>query len=298
MKKLKQIHSFSPLAPPILPETVVVAFERIRVDVYIPNPLQCYFCLKFGHHENSCRSEKGYCYKCGNEAAYECARQCDDPIKCKNCGEQHHAKSRKCSYWKKEKRTLEIKYKQNISFAEARQIVKEEENKIPPQSFASLFKNIDKQTKNKPIPCETRETQCNLADLPSLQTTIKSASKATEQSNKDTKDDRGTPAAPSRRPPAVHRSPSVGRAALSSPPRGMGGNSSATPRVGEGAGALSSPIPPKRAKAPPENSSKGGASNQTVLSTKNRFEGMETDVPGPPDMTVSKNISPGRPPRL
>ena len=43
---------------------------QVKVDVYIPNPLRCYSCQVFGHHENKCGRHPVCC-------------NCDEP---KHCG--------------------------------------------------------------------------------------------------------------------------------------------------------------------------------------------------------------------
>ena len=48
----------------ILPKQLKVAFLRISVDPYIPNPLRCYACQVFGHHKNKCHREE-ICANCG-----------------------------------------------------------------------------------------------------------------------------------------------------------------------------------------------------------------------------------------
>ena len=47
-----------------LPKQLKVAFLRVSVDPYIPNPLRCYACQVFGHHENKCHREE-ICANCG-----------------------------------------------------------------------------------------------------------------------------------------------------------------------------------------------------------------------------------------
>ena len=37
-----------------LPKSLKIFFRIIPVEVYIPNPLRCFNCQRFGHHENSC----------------------------------------------------------------------------------------------------------------------------------------------------------------------------------------------------------------------------------------------------
>ena len=40
-----------------------------------------------------------------------------------NCGEEHYSTSRACKVWQKEKEIITIKYREGLSFAEARKIV-------------------------------------------------------------------------------------------------------------------------------------------------------------------------------
>jgi len=35
---------------PVLPTSVKIGFLRVKVDAYIPNPLQCFKCQRYGHH--------------------------------------------------------------------------------------------------------------------------------------------------------------------------------------------------------------------------------------------------------
>ena len=48
----------------VLPKQLKVAFLRVSFDPYIPNPLRCYACQVFGHHEKKCRREQ-MCANCG-----------------------------------------------------------------------------------------------------------------------------------------------------------------------------------------------------------------------------------------
>ena len=61
---------------PILPKKIKVAFLSVNVEVYIPNPLRCYQCQVFGHHEDYCM-KKPICGNCGGE------RHCSDDRNCK-----------------------------------------------------------------------------------------------------------------------------------------------------------------------------------------------------------------------
>ena len=35
---------------PVLPTSVKIGFLRVNVDAYIPNPLRCFKCQRYGHH--------------------------------------------------------------------------------------------------------------------------------------------------------------------------------------------------------------------------------------------------------
>ena len=91
---------------------------QAKVDVYVPNPLRCYQCQVYGHHENKC-SRQALCINCGMPE--HCASgQCQRPANCVNCSGDHPANYKECPQWEKEKKILKIKYEQNISFPEAR----------------------------------------------------------------------------------------------------------------------------------------------------------------------------------
>ena len=51
----------------ILPKTLKVGYLNVGVDLFIPNPLQCYTCFKFGHHERRCKksTSESLCRRCG-----------------------------------------------------------------------------------------------------------------------------------------------------------------------------------------------------------------------------------------
>ena len=103
---------------PILPTVVKIGFIQVKVDVYVPNPLRCYNCQVFGHHENKC-GRHPVCCNCAQPE--HCASgQCDKPAKFVNCSGDHPANSKECPQWEKEKQILKIKCEQNISFPEAR----------------------------------------------------------------------------------------------------------------------------------------------------------------------------------
>ena len=126
---------------PTLPKTIRVGYLVVKVNVYIPNPLRCFDCQKFGHHETKCKSPIMRCGKCGVDADFHNEQSCTGPLKCVNCDGPHESRSRDCPEWKKEKEILKIKYTNNISFPEVRKFVKEKHTPISEKSYASIIKN-------------------------------------------------------------------------------------------------------------------------------------------------------------
>ena len=85
-----------------LPKELKVAYNLIKVSPYIPNSLRCYNCQKFGHHETKCLKSP-VCKKCGESGSDHIELSCDNPIKCANCQDNHHADFRDCLVWKKKR---------------------------------------------------------------------------------------------------------------------------------------------------------------------------------------------------
>lgn len=90
--------------------------------MYIPNPLRCFNCQKFGHGKSTC-NRKAVCPRCGKEGHLE--TECHDTPHCANCAGEHPAFSKECTEWAKQKEITTTKFERNISFWEARQIVEQ-----------------------------------------------------------------------------------------------------------------------------------------------------------------------------
>ena len=126
---------------PHLPKTIKVGYLIVKVQVYIPNPLRCFGCQRFGHHETKCRSDIHRCKKCGEDEHFHNESNCPNPPKCVNCNGPHEVTSKECPVWLKEKEILKVKYTQNLSFPEARKIVNEKFSKSSEnQSYVSITK--------------------------------------------------------------------------------------------------------------------------------------------------------------
>ena len=141
---------------PTLPKQVKIFYRLIKVELYIPNPLRCFECQRFGHHEDRCTAAP-VCAKCGKEGFCGVrSENCKGPINCVNCGKDHPAYSNKCEVWLKEKEIMKLKLKNNIPYPEARNFY---ENTINPSipSYSSIIKSNQKTVELKDAQTQTCE---------------------------------------------------------------------------------------------------------------------------------------------
>jgi hypothetical protein len=107
---------------PSPPKSIRVAYMKLNVDPYVPNPLRCYNCQRFGHGKSNCK-RKAICAKCSQEGHSD--NDCQNTPHCANCAGQHYAYSKDCDEWKKQKEITRVKFEQNTSFSEAKRIVEQ-----------------------------------------------------------------------------------------------------------------------------------------------------------------------------
>ena len=112
-------------ASPQPPKHITAGYLRVPVEPYIPNPLRCFNCQKYGHSSRACKST-ALCMHCG-ESGHEAAH-CKNQKKCVNCKGDHSASSRECPKWNLEKRVQQIKVERGISFPDARKAVLSEQS--------------------------------------------------------------------------------------------------------------------------------------------------------------------------
>jgi len=157
-------------ALPRPPQYIKAGYIRIPVDLYVPNPLRCYKCQKYGHGSRNCRGS-AICLKCGSHD--HDGNDCNGVIKCPNCSGGHMASSKECPVWVQEKRVQKIKAEQGCTFPEARRLATATTQ--PVTSSATIVKsNINKTTERrdrnttKSIETQTDLTWPNGFDRPTL----------------------------------------------------------------------------------------------------------------------------------
>jgi hypothetical protein len=105
---------------PTPPKEIFAEYLAVKVDVYVPNPLRCFKCQQFGHHQSACKRSV-VCPKCSMAAHGE--EPCTNPVKCVNCSGDHPTYATTCPRWVQEKEVCRIKVTSNVSFPDARRIV-------------------------------------------------------------------------------------------------------------------------------------------------------------------------------
>lgn len=136
------------------PEYLTIGCLKLKVRPYIPAPMRCFVCNKFGHISKVCPSQNTpKCYNC-NEDKHIHTRdeKCTRQPKCVNCGSnEHNSYNRTCSELKRQVEIQTIKVTQKVSFSEA---VKR--SNLQRNTYAQV-------TANKNNTNSTKQAQCQCA---------------------------------------------------------------------------------------------------------------------------------------
>ncbi|GBN99641.1 hypothetical protein AVEN_179945-1 [Araneus ventricosus] len=151
---------------PVLPKSVKIAYMNCPVRHFIPNPLRCFKCQRFGHTITACRG-KQICARCSlpDHNSNNCS---STTPKCCNCNGDHPAFFRSCPRYKQEKEILAVKITKNISFREARKIVNDRTPK-PGISYSSALNSVVTPSCSKNM-----QTAPSIINTPTAPTTVAS----------------------------------------------------------------------------------------------------------------------------
>ena len=145
-------------ACPKVPNKLKVGFLALSVAPYIPNPMRCFKCQLFGHHQGYCKRD-AVCSKCGKQGHDD--KSCTQDPCCVNCKGSHPAYSKDCPKWKEEKEICRTKVMSNISFKEARRIVLEQKNTpVEGKSYA----NATSPQQNHCCTCTCKSSQAKVSN--------------------------------------------------------------------------------------------------------------------------------------
>lgn len=145
---------------PQIPEALKVGYLNIRTQLYIPNPLRCTVCQKFGHGKKKCADFKGIpaCNTCAEILSSDDLHQkCNKMPKCVNCGDNHQSYKRECRVYAVEAEIIKIKTVDRVPYRVARQKYVE----LTRQQFNPISNNdntTNSIVKNKPVSSVTNKT--------------------------------------------------------------------------------------------------------------------------------------------
>ena len=154
-EKISTKHIILTFASTRLPRSLKAGYLECPIRAYIPNPLRCFNCQRFGHSKTSCRG-KTTCARCG-VIGHE-SQDCEAPFCCVNCHQEHPSYSKICKKWKIEKEIQTVRTQQNISYTEARKIVDNRSPTVGISYAAATERNLNKKIYKS---IETRTDFCS-----------------------------------------------------------------------------------------------------------------------------------------
>ena len=93
------------------------------IDLYIPTPIRCLKCQRYGHLKKWCRREEEVCVNCGEPG--HTSTMCSNDTKCLHCKGPHNAMNRKCPTYLFKCEVVATQTRERIPMHEAEDKVKE-----------------------------------------------------------------------------------------------------------------------------------------------------------------------------
>ena len=141
------------------------------MEQYTPNPLRCFSCRKFGHHQSVCRGK--VCGKCGL-AAHGDEEPCERSPQCVNCKGDHPSFAKSCPAWVTEQQICKVKAALNVSHAEAKKRVHTNQTQTSGMLYSAALTH---RPETKSIGTQTDDTT---EDTASQSTLLKYTTRNTE----------------------------------------------------------------------------------------------------------------------
>lgn len=120
----------------LIPHSVKIGYLNFKTSLYIPRPIRCNKCQRFGHPTSACKSASNKCSYCAGAHTYDqCTTKRNNlPPHCSNCGAEHSAAFNRCPYYTQVKEALTIRAEERISYKEALTRVRPPSNSTANQS--------------------------------------------------------------------------------------------------------------------------------------------------------------------
>ncbi|GFO10695.1 RNA-directed DNA polymerase from mobile element jockey [Plakobranchus ocellatus] len=116
------------------PSRIRAGYLTLDVRPYVPLPMRCYKCQRYGHGKDRCKKPAAVCVRCGKGIHVE--RDCSADPHCVNCRGDHTASSKTCPKFLEEQAILRYKAENGGTFQQARKaVVVEIHNTISRRTF-------------------------------------------------------------------------------------------------------------------------------------------------------------------
>lgn len=171
-----------------LPNHIMIGYEKTTVRQYIPTPLRCNNCFRFGHTFKVCKSEKT-CSNCGSQhhTNDEQKETCTKNIGCINCSinklpnNTHTSFDKKCPIYLKQQEIIAIKTIHKVDNKEAFQIYNQN-HQLGHQTFADATKMSTSTTKTNII-IQPNNSPRMMPQLETRSTTVSNSNSNTTSRN-------------------------------------------------------------------------------------------------------------------
>ena len=97
-----------------LPKLNTAGYLNIPVEPFVPNPLRCFKCQKYGHGQNTCHG-KLTCTRC-SKFDHD-SKTCKIYLSCTNCKGHHFVYLQECPRWQMEKRVQQVRVREMTVFS-------------------------------------------------------------------------------------------------------------------------------------------------------------------------------------
>lgn len=129
---------------PDIPSVLKAGYLKLEVRPFVPDPIRCFSCQRFGHMKTSCRGV-AMCGRCAEKDHYP--DPCVKDVKCINCGGSHVSWHKRCPEYLAEYAVQKIKVYEKVSFAEAKNIFIERMGQSR-KTFADTLRQQETPTQN------------------------------------------------------------------------------------------------------------------------------------------------------
>jgi len=148
-----------------LPDSLNIGYEKIRVRAYIPLPLRCRKCLRFGHPTPTCKSPEELYKNCSEKVHTEENEKSNSEKCCINCNHifeidaNHSPLDHSCPTFIKQKELITIKTTQKVDHKTALELYYTRLYQHLSNSFASVLskQQTNKTTINTKTPEHTKQ---------------------------------------------------------------------------------------------------------------------------------------------